>query len=162
MYRVTPQDPRTFVLTVNLRHYHLFCDNQILVMASRFCMIEKRKTLNCVCWALKNPVFDTFQYFYRHDFGALALGHVNPFLIVFKLIQKSWNPGFLVLQLAFSLHFLCKILMKHLLTTRNILKCMRSLILSIFPYIVFYVERWKIKKHVEINENPNSFYIPPT
>ena len=35
MYMVTPQDPRTFVLTLNLQCFPVFCDNQILVMATR-------------------------------------------------------------------------------------------------------------------------------
>ena len=36
-----PQDPQPFVLTVNLRYSPLFCDNQVLVVASRCCMIGK-------------------------------------------------------------------------------------------------------------------------
>ena len=47
IYGHPPQDPRTFVSTVNLKYFHLFCDNQIPVMASRFCMSgKKQKTLN--------------------------------------------------------------------------------------------------------------------
>ena len=43
IYIVTPQDPLTFGLTVNLHYFFLFCDNQILVMASGFCMIGRIK-----------------------------------------------------------------------------------------------------------------------
>ena len=43
IWSTPPQDPRTCVLTVNLQYFPLFCDNQIPVMASRFCMIGKRQ-----------------------------------------------------------------------------------------------------------------------
>ena len=77
-------------------------------MASRFCMIGKRKNntelfVNLKMGIQKSPVYDSFQYFYCHGFGVLALGHINPFLL---FSNEYRNPGFLVLQLAFSLHYL--------------------------------------------------------
>ena len=48
-----PHVPHPFVLTVNLtmnsQYFPLFCDNQILVAASRFCMIGKSKKHRTVC-----------------------------------------------------------------------------------------------------------------
>ena len=82
----------------------------------------------------QQTVFDTFQYFYLHGFGVLALGHISPFSILFKLIQKSWNPGFLLLQVAFSLHFF-KNLDEALINNQNTF-------------------------NFDINEIPNSFMIP--